>query len=164
MNCLPAYPTNLTIDEKLWNLLSKALKERKKSNALNTNAIKDEDNGTQRDIASENRSKKKRKQQTEESKSQVKGSTNQTDDKLNPPEQSVKVKWCTIGKKILRAQNDNELPLKKFQKKIVAEYLKETGGKSDNESVEALWSKCQKKLSKNSKFQIVDDKIKMISR
>lgn len=164
MNCLPAYPTNLAIDEKLWNLLSKALKERKKSNTLNTNAIKDEDNGTQGDIPNENRSKKKRKQQTEESKSQVKGSTNQTDDKLNPPEQSVKVKWCTIGKKILRAQNDNELPLKKFQKKIVAEYLKETGGNSDNESVETLWSKCQKKLSKNSKFQIVDDKIKMISR
>ncbi|EFX76922.1 cell growth-regulating nucleolar protein [Daphnia pulex] len=164
LNCLPAYPTNLAIDEKLWNLLSKALKERKKSNALNSNAIKDEDNGTQRDIASENRSKKKRKQQTEESKSQVKGSTNQTDDQLNLPEQSVKVKWCTIGKKILRAQNDNELPLKKFQKKIVAEYLKQTGGNSDNESVEALWSKCQKKLSKNSKFQIVDDKIKIISR
>jgi len=163
LNYIPSYPTNLAVDEKLWNLFSKALKERNESNALNTHAINDQENGTKRDIGSENRSKKKKKQQTEENNFQVKESTNQTDGTLNPAGQSVKVKWSTIGKTILRARNDNELPLKKFQKKIVAEYLKQTDGISDNESFEALWSKCQMKLSKNSKFQIVDDKIKLIS-
>ena len=77
--------------------------------------------------------------------------------------QSVKVKWCTIGKTILRAEDDKELSLKKFQKKIIAEYLNRVGNAVADESVEILWCKCQKKLAKNPKFKIQKDRIKLVS-
>ena len=102
--------------------------------------------------------------QTEENKnkSQVNGTNNQVDDTPILADETVKIKWSTIGKQILRVQDDNELPLKKFQKKIVKDYLKQIGGSGDNESVDALWLKCHQKLSKNSKFQIDGDKIKLV--
>lgn len=74
-----------------------------------------------------------------------------------------KVKWCTIAKTILRAQDDKELPLKKFQKKIIPEYLNRIGDNVENTTVEVLWAKCQKKLSKNPKFRIHKEKITLIS-
>jgi hypothetical protein len=162
---VPEYQTNPAIDKKLWNLFSKALNERQKNIALNAVATKEGKNGikTENQVVSENGTKKKRKHQTEENKSQVNGTNNQVDDTPILADQTVKIKWSTIGKQILRVQDDNELPLKKFQKKIVKDYLKQIGGIGDNESVDALWLKCHQKLSKNSKFQIDGDKIKLVS-
>lgn len=168
MKLVPEYQTNPAIDKKLWNLFSKALNERQKNIALNAVATKEGKNGikTENQVVSENGTKKKRKHQTEENKSQVNGTNNQVDDTPQGvvlADQTVKIKWSTIGKQILRVQDDNELPLKKFQKKIVKDYLKQIGGSGENESVDALWLKCHQKLSKNSKFQIDGDKIKLVS-
>lgn len=94
---------------------------------------------------------------------------NEDEDETNGPnsddraQTGGKVKWGTIGKTILRAQDDKELPLKKFQKKIIAEYLSRTGDQNTETSVEALWSKCLKKLSKNPKFKIHKERIKLVS-
>ena len=164
MKTVPGYTTNPEIDEKIWKMFSKALIERSKSIALNAKAMNEEVIETKTENSnSKEKGNKKKKHPAEESKTQVNEITsNQADDTPNPVKQSTKVKWSSIGKQILGNQEDSKLSLKKFQKRIVKEYRKQTGESGDNESVEALWSKCLKKLSKNSKFQFVDDKIKLV--
>ena len=76
---------------------------------------------------------------------------------------NVKVKWSTIGKIILRSREDKELSLKKFQKKIIPEYLNRVGNSGQEFPVEVLWSKCLKKLSKNPKFKVHKEHIKLVS-
>lgn len=76
---------------------------------------------------------------------------------------SGKVKWNTIAKTILRGQDDKEMQLKKFQKKIIGEYLSRAGNAITDASVEVLWAKCLKKLSKNPKFKIHKERIKLVS-
>lgn len=91
-------------------------------------------------------------------------STNQLNSTIEGSSQPGKVKWCTIGKTILRAQEDKELSLKKFQKKIIAEYLNRMGDAvGADETVEVLWAKCQKKLGKNPKFKIHKERIKLVA-
>jgi len=76
---------------------------------------------------------------------------------------SGKVKWNSIAKTILRGQDDKEMQLKKFQKKIIGEYLSRAGNANTDASVEVLWAKCLKKLSKNPKFKIHKERIKLVS-
>ncbi len=165
--------------EQLWDIISKALEELRLSKVVppNTNKAKaleetgktSEENGIKRknDIENEipaNGNKKRRKEAVQAQESEICKQANDTINSVGEAEQSAKVKWCTIGKIILRAQDDKELSLKKFQKKIIGEYLLRMGDAlSADESVEVLWSKCQKKLSKNSKFKIHKDKIKLVS-
>ena len=87
-----------------------------------------------------------------EAENEVKGGKKRKREEENDKEQNgqiARVKWCTIGKTILRSQEDKELSLKKFQKKIVPEYINRMGNGISDTSVEILWSKCLKKLSKN---------------
>jgi cell growth-regulating nucleolar protein len=166
--------------EQLWDVISKALEELRLSKAIppNTNSkaketeemgkTSTEENGIKRkNIENENPAngnKKRRKEAVESQKDEICKEANDTMHSVGEAEQSAKVKWCTIGKIILRAQDDKELSLKKFQKKIIGEYLHRMGDAlSADESVEVLWSKCQKKLSKNPKFKIHKDKIKLVS-
>jgi cell growth-regulating nucleolar protein len=165
----------------LWDVISKALEELRLSKVVppNTNnkakALEEtgktstEENGIKRknDIENEspaNGNKKRKKEAVESQEDEICKQANDTINSVGEAEQSAKVKWCTIGKTILRAQDDKELSLKKFQKKIIGEYLHRMGDAlSADESVEVLWSKCQKKLSKNPKFKIHKDKIKLVS-
>jgi cell growth-regulating nucleolar protein len=167
--------------EQLWDLISKALEELRLSKVAapniknnvkaseETGKTSAEENGIKRknDIENEipvNENKKRRKEAVVSQKDESCKPANDTINSDERAEQSAKVKWCTIGKIILRAQDDKELSLKKFQKKIIGEYLHRMGDAlSANESVEVLWSKCQKKLSKNPKFKILKDKIKLVS-
>ncbi len=167
---------NPRIAEQSWDLISKALEEQKAKQALENKpkpaeekvAVEVTSNKRKNDIENEipvNGNKKSKKDVEE--KSQVNGSSAQANDTINSEggeQSSLKVKWCTIGKTILRSQDDKELSLKKFQKKIIAEYLNRVGNAvNTDESVEVLWSKCQKKLSKNPKFKIHKEKIKLVS-
>ncbi|KAI9562252.1 hypothetical protein GHT06_013217 [Daphnia sinensis] len=79
-------------------------------------------------------------------------------------EPCCKVKWISIGKMLLLAADNKELPLQKFREKIIAEYLNRMGtAVSDKSSCsETLWSKCQSKLSKNPKFQIDSKRIRLV--
>ena len=137
---------------------AKALKEQQlakelleKQNAKESNG-KQEENGTKRKKESEeengNGGKKRKREE---------GNGKEEND------QNVKVKWCTIGKTILRSQEDKELSLKKFQKKIIPEYLSRAGNDVSENSVEILWSKCLKKLSKNPKFKIHKEHIQLLA-
>lgn len=174
---------NPRIVEHTWNLISNALEEKKKaqsqstgqSNQKNQDEVTEESSGTKRkkdeeNVEPANGSKTKRKKgEVTESASAGKSADvsdvcDQTiEDNNAEGRQSAKVKWCTIGKTILRSQDDQELALKKFQKKIIAEYLNRTSSQNNDTSVEVLWAKCLKKLSKNSKFKIHKERIKLVS-
>lgn len=167
------------ITEQLWDLISKEIEELRVSKAPNVNnsstkvaekteKTSDEENGIKRKHDGENKNpvngNKKRK--TEPIDCQNENICSQGNDTINSVgvDSSAKVKWCTIGKIILRAQDDKELSLKKFQKKIIGEYLNRMGDSlCADETVEVLWSKCQKKLSKNPKFKIHKEKIKLVA-
>jgi len=173
---------NPRIVEHTWNLISNALEEKKKaqsqstgqSNQKNQDEVTEESSGTKRkkdeeNVQPANGSKtKRRKGEVTESASADKSADvsdvcDQTIEDNNAEGRQSKVKWCTIGKTILRSQGDQELALKKFQKKIIAEYLNRTSSQNNDTSVEVLWAKCLKKLSKNSKFKIHKERIKLVS-
>ena len=117
---------NPRIAEQSWDLISKALEEQKAKQALENKPKipteeKAEGTGNKRksDIENEvpvNGNKKSKKDV--EGNPELNGSSDQANDTINSVQSSLKVKWCTIGKTILRAQEDKELSLKKFQKKI----------------------------------------------
>lgn len=165
---------NPKIADQLWDIISKALEEKraKKAKILANKKLANEAKTTKRknDVENEkpavNVTSVKRMKEDVESKSLDSGACDPVNDSAAVCEgvqHSIKVKWSTIGKMILRAQDANEMSLKKFQIKVVAEYLKKTGNANSAESVEVLWGKCQKKLSKNSKFLIDADTIKLVS-
>lgn len=166
--------------EQLWDLISKALEELRVSKAPtvsngNTKVAEKaektqgEENGVKRKNDTENDNpvngnKKRKKEAVGSPDDKVCSQVNDTINSVGGVDPSGKVKWCTIGKIILRSQDDKELSLKKFQKKIIGEYLNRMGDSlGDDETVEVLWSKCQKKLSKNPKFKIHKEKIKLVS-
>ena len=171
---------NPKIADQLWDLILKALKEQqaKKNNILANKKTTNQVKATKRKNDSENKkpavngtvngTSVKRIKKEVETKSldndlSYCNPVNDTTAVCKEAPQSIKVKWNTIGKTILRAQDGNEMSLKKFQKKIITEYLKRAENTNCAESAEFLWCKCQKKLSKNSKFQIDADKIKLVS-
>jgi len=171
---------NPRIVDHTWNLISSALEEKKKvqsqstgqSNQKSKDEGSQESSGTKRKKDEENvepangsKTKRKKNEDTESSEGNATDACNQTiEDNNAEGQQTSKVKWCTIGKIILRSQDDKELALKKFQKKIIAEYLNRTSSQNNSDtSVEVLWAKCLKKLSKNSKFKIHKERIKLVS-
>ena len=176
MKNILGHRVNPRIIDHTWDLISKALEEKKAQtqnkpsgpNQKNKDETAQESSGSKRKKDEENlepvnasKTKRKKNDETESSPEKV-ANCNQTIEDNNA-EGSAKVKWCTIGKTILRSQDDKELALKKFQKKIIAEYLDRTGSQSGDTSVEVLWAKALKKLSKNPKFKIHKEKIKLIS-
>ena len=162
---------NPRVAEQAWDLISKALEElrvknsaQEQNNKNNKQEVKEEDKdqGVKRkneenDEIATNGNSKKRKDDLNES-----GTESMTSENPQSNGNSGKVKWTTLAKTILRAQEDKELSLKKFQKKIIAEYLNRLGDPGDG-SVEVLWAKCLKKLSKNPKFKIHKERIKILS-
>lgn len=169
---------NPRIAEKSWDLISKALEEQQKLNSDAQSKKKPVDSDPPTDTTE---TKKRKISETDEKENPTNGSKksrnesesvkklNSGDDQQpnnvslsNDDNKAAKVKWCTIGKAILRAEDDKELPLKKFQKKIIAEYLNRAGNSVADDSVEVLWSKCQKKLVKNPKFKIHKERIKLV--
>jgi len=164
---------NHEVAEKAWNVISKALDDlRAKANnppeplakVADVVKIKPE-NGTKRKPSdeeepeyAENTPKKKKSSDFEES-----SLTNNAEKEQGLESNKTRVKWCSLGKIILRAQDDKEMPLKKFQKKIIAEYLSRLGNPSNDVTVEVLWASCLKKLSKNPKFKIHKERIKIVT-
>lgn len=160
--------TSPALMERAWDLISKALEQQKAVKMQNgtnnqrpteTNATSQ--NGTKRKLEDENKdpNESKKSKATEDHNSDVKVINQSTD--ADQEAESSKIKWCTIAKTILRAQEEKELPLKKFQKKIIPEYLNRMGDNIGDATVEVLWAKCLKKLSKNPKFKIYKEKIKL---
>lgn len=168
---------NPRIAEKSWDLISKALEEQQKLNNDAQSKKKPVDSDPSTDTTETKKRKMSENDEKENPTNGSKKSRNESESvqKLNSgcdqqsnnvslsndDTKSAKVKWCTIGKAILRAEDDKELPLKKFQKKIIAEYLNRAGNAVADDSVEVLWSKCQKKLAKNPKFKIHKERIKL---
>ncbi|KAI9562251.1 hypothetical protein GHT06_013216 [Daphnia sinensis] len=169
------YEVNSAIAENLSDLIAKALHEKRD--------IKAKKAGIQK--ATGKTKGKKRKSDTDNLKSAVNGNNakrirntvelkTHKNESCNPSsaiinvsqteEPCCKVKWISIGKMLLRAADNKELPLKKFRKKIIAEYLNRMGtAVSDKSSCsETLWLKCQSKLSKNPKFQIDSKRIRLV--
>jgi hypothetical protein len=168
---------NPKIADQLWDLISKALEEQRASKAKilankkppNTaNKVKatKRKNGIENEKPADNGTGMKRMKEEVETKSGDGESCDPVDGTTivcEGAQQPTKIKWKTISKTILLAQDAKEMSLKKFQKKVVAEYLKSVGNAGSDALVEDLWCKCQSKLSKNSKFQIDADKIKLVS-
>lgn len=157
------------IAEQSWDLISKELENLKAKNVQNgKKANSSEANATSNTNESQKRKNNDENENTtngiKKQKKEVDDSSKKINDSTKSAEQSVKVKWCTIGKTILRAEADKEISLKKFQKKIIAEYLNRAGSSiTADETVEVLWSKCKKKLEKNPKFKIHKERIKLVS-
>lgn len=158
--------------ERAWDLISKALEEQKAAKTQNGNVTQkpqgdasSTQNGTKRKPEDENEdpSKKKKNKPSDDANSSLDKTCDQSSCVDDDSKNSSKVKWCTIAKMILRGLEDKELPLKKFQKKIIPEYLNRAGDKIGDATVEVLWANCLKKLSKNPKFKILKEKIKLIS-
>ena len=167
---------NPKVEDQLWNLISKALEEQRANAKILVNkkarneikaAKRKSDIENEKPADNHNRTSMKRIKEEVETKSgdsescdPVNGATTIVYEGVQQPN---KVKWNSIGKTILLARDAKEMSLKKFQKIIIAEYLRRVGDTGSDESVEVLWGKCHKKLSKNSKFQIDADKIKLVS-
>jgi hypothetical protein len=168
---------NPKIADQLWDLISKALEEQRASKAKilankkppNTaNKVKatKRKNGIENEKPADNGTGMKRMKEEVETKSGDGESCDPVDATTivcEGAQHPTKIKWNSIGKTLLLAQDAKEMSLKKFQKKVVAEYLKRVENAGGDESVEDLWCKCQSKLSKNSKFQIDARKIKLVS-
>lgn len=169
---------NPRVADQAWDLISKALEEQLKafkaqnekkqtepdaSTDGNLNEGKKRKNYDKENPFNGSKKTKKDNEETQNSNTLHGQHPNNTSISEEGIKQSAKVKWCTIGKTILRAEDDKELSLKKFQKKIIAEYLNRVGNAVADESVEILWCKCQKKLAKNPKFKIQKDRIKLVS-
>ena len=159
--------------EQAWDLISKALDEQlAKANAERATQANGKDqkagNGQKRKPEADaetatNGTVVKKTKTDENQENQEELSATIEEHESNGKTGSHKVKWTTIGKTILRAQEDKELPLKKFQKKIIAEYLTRVGTPDNDMTVEVLWASCLKKLSKNPKFKIHKERIKIVS-
>ncbi|XP_057364983.1 uncharacterized protein LOC130685673 [Daphnia carinata] len=169
------YEVNSPIAENLWDFIAKALQEKR--------AVKAKNGVIQK--AAEKTKGKKRKSDVDHMKPAINGGSakrikktvelqTHKNESCNPSSDIIsvsqteepcgKVKWISIGKMLLRAADNKELPLKKFRKKIVAEYLKRVGTAVSEKSCcsDTLWSKCQSKLSKNSRFQIDAESIRLV--
>ena len=168
---------NPSLCEQAWGLISKALEEQKASKEQNGNTNKNGDKETANEEPPVVEEKKKKRRNEADNDAPVgkkkKGGDDladaggdNDDEEMDQSASAVtgKVKWGSIAKTILRGQDDKELPLKKFQKKIIPEYLSRTDGDTmiGDQSVEVLWSKCLKKLSKNPKFKIHKERIKLV--
>lgn len=158
--------SNPKVADLAWDLMSKALDEQR-AKALKeqqlAKELKDKELIAKVEGESEghqNSCKRKKEGEDEENRKKRKLGDENIKEQV---EQTVRVKWCTIGKTILRSQEDKELSLKKFQKKIIPEYISRMGNEVTDTSVEVLWSKCLKKLSKNPKFKIHKEHIKLLS-
>jgi len=159
--------SNPKVAELAWNVMSKALDE------LRTKALKEQQAAkelkekelaaTTKNENQESQNGCKRKKEAEDEVNRGKKSKLEECKNKEQDEQAVQVKWCTIGKIILRSREDKELSLKKFQKKIIPEYMSRAGNDIGETSVEVLWAKCLKKLSKNPKFKIHKEHIKLLS-
>lgn len=174
---------NPSLAEQAWGLISKALEEQRANKEKNASAKTNQDNAVESKSSEANGFKRKKDEENDhpadagikkikkDSSLPIGGALNAKEDNNCSNDTSDdatvstgKLKWCTIAKTILRAQDDKELPLKKFQKKIVAEYIRRAGDTiNDDPSVEVLWAKGLKKLSKNPKFKIHKERIKLVS-
>ncbi|XP_032797402.2 uncharacterized protein LOC116933816 [Daphnia magna] len=169
------YEVNSAIAENLWDLIAKALQEKRvikaKNGVIQKTTEKTKGKKRKSDIdnikPAINGGSAKRIKKTVELKTPKNESCNPLSDIITvsqTEEPCCKVKWISIGKMLLRAADNKELPLKKFRKKIIAEYLNRAGtAVSDKSSCsETLWSKCQSKLAKNPKFQIDPKRIRLV--
>lgn len=159
--------SNPKVADLAWDLMSKALDELREK-ALKEQQLAKELKEKELNAKAESESQEPQNgcKHKKEAENEVKGGKKRKREEENDKEQNgqiARVKWCTIGKTILRSQEDKELSLKKFQKKIVPEYINRMGNGISDTSVEILWSKCLKKLSKNPKFKIHKEHIKLLS-
>lgn len=179
--------TSPALIDRTWNLLHKALEEEKtarqqkekskvsvsstEKHPQNEAAINGSNGAASKRKGEEEeptaKKSKKKRLNNGENESPVENRVGQTNDSglfasEDDTAHNTKVKWGSIGKAILRQQEDKELSLKKFQKKIVAEYMSRIGPAEANTPPEVLWAKALKKLSKNPKFKILKERIKLV--
>ncbi|XP_073325017.1 cell growth-regulating nucleolar protein [Pagrus major] len=110
----------------------------------------EEQNGHSADNETSSKKKKTVDQAAEESE--------ETEDQAVP---KGKFNWKGTIKAVLRASSDQELPVKKLRKKVLAAYYSFTGDGNykTEEDVLALFNK---KISNNPKFKVLKDRVRLV--
>ncbi|KAL3865334.1 hypothetical protein ACJMK2_006933 [Sinanodonta woodiana] len=80
--------------------------------------------------------------------------------KLSRKRAKVVFNWEDVITEVLKSKGE-EISIKKLKKKVLAEYLFRGGS---NKSEEKLWAKFDKKLTKNPKFKVLKDRVKLSER
>jgi cell growth-regulating nucleolar protein len=75
-----------------------------------------------------------------------------------------KFRWDEVITLVLKKADDNELPLKKLRKKVMAEYNAYSSHQGHEDTQEKLWAKFEKKVKKNKHVKCHKERVKLVSR
>jgi len=73
-----------------------------------------------------------------------------------------KFRWDEVIAQVLQKADDNELPLKKLRKKVMAEYNAYSSHQGHEDTEEKLWAKFEKKVKKNKQLKFHKEKVKLV--
>ncbi|KAL3059059.1 hypothetical protein OYC64_011066 [Pagothenia borchgrevinki] len=127
----------------------KKKKDRKRKHSSEEEEEEEEQNGAGNETASK---KTKTTDQEEDD------STEETEDQQVP---KGKFNWKGNIKAVLKDSDDQELPLKKLRKKVLAAYYSFTGDGNFRKEEEVL-AIFNKKVTKNPKFRVLKEKVRLI--
>ncbi|KAM4807634.1 cell growth-regulating nucleolar protein [Rhinophrynus dorsalis] len=107
---------------------------------------------------------KKRKHRNSEDEScvneQEENGENSEDEEETKKTAKVKFNWKGTIKALLRQAPDNELPIKKLRKKVLAQYYAVSS--EQHRSEEELLSTFNKKVQNNPKFRVLKERVKLL--
>ncbi|KAM5191822.1 cell growth-regulating nucleolar protein [Mantella aurantiaca] len=105
----------------------------------------------------------KKKRKHAESQEQEEGDVENSVEEENDEENSAnkgKFNWKGTIRALLRQAPDNELPIKKLRKKVIAQYY--TVSSAQHKSEEELLATFNKKINGNPKFRVLKERVKLI--
>ncbi|XP_066429380.1 cell growth-regulating nucleolar protein isoform X2 [Eleutherodactylus coqui] len=166
---------DLKLDEQLQNGTKKKGKKRKIEDDESNKGGNDEANDEE--VTSKKKKKKQREHEGEgvQKEAPQKKKTNDSKGKLQEEEadkkganenagedgsQRGKFNWKGTIKALLRLAPDNELPIKKLRKKVIAQYY--VVSSEQHKSPEELLAIFNKKIQNNPKFRVLKEKVKLV--
>ncbi|XP_072262551.1 cell growth-regulating nucleolar protein [Pyxicephalus adspersus] len=153
---------DLNPEEHMENGTKKKGKKRK---------MEEESQESDEEDKTEKRKKKKKKHESDEEEVQENGEEEpreQEDAVENSAEENNeedtankgKFNWKGTIKSLLRQAPDNELPIKKLRKKVIAQYYAVSS--AQHKSEDEIFSTFNKKIHGNPKFRVLKEKVKLI--
>ncbi|XP_075050759.1 cell growth-regulating nucleolar protein [Mixophyes fleayi] len=104
--------------------------------------------------------RKKRKQNEAEEEPQEEEAEDNSAEAEEDGGQRGKFNWKGTIKALLKHAPDNELPIKKLRKKVIAQYFATSS--EQHKSEEELLSTFNKKIKNNPKFRLLKEKVKLV--
>lgn len=157
---------DLSSEEPLQNGTKKKGKKRKMEEDENNESGNDEEAAgkkkkKQHEDASENGKKNKKRNDPRGEEQEEEAEENGADE--NGDEDSSnrgKFNWKGTIRALLRLAPDNELPIKKLRKKVIAQYY--VVSSEQHKSEEELLATFNKKIKNNPKFRVLKEKVKLV--